>query len=103
MTPHPEGVCPSSPSASTMTIQQNISPITQNSKGLADLDVRFDQNSPLNQVADGVQASRVIVTRAEVLKPLPPTDDLVFGKVNPFHEASALYSLRSTLSTTPII
>ena len=28
------------------------------------------------------KASRVIVTRAETLKPLPPTDDLVFGRVS---------------------
>ena len=49
-----------------------------------------------------VQASRVIVTRAETLKVLPATEDLVFGKVGTFHEVSALCSLCLAFSTLPI-
>ena len=54
------------------------------------------------------KASRVIVTRAETLKPLPPTDDLVFGRVSrvPFYETSwtlcSLFFL-TLFSTAPII
>lgn len=73
-----------------MTIQQNPFPIPQNpvnhSKGLADLDVCPDQSSQIAKKMFLItrillQASRVVVTRAETLKPLPHNDDLVFGKV----------------------
>ena len=92
-----------------MTIQQNVPLTTQSSesrsKALPDLDVRLNLNDRRNQATDPrilVQVSRLIVTRAESLKPLPATDDLVFGKVSVIYEASALRSLCPAFSTQPI-
>jgi len=72
-----------------MTIQQNILPIpqspTNHSKGLADLD-----------------ASRVVVTRAESLKPLPQIGDLVFGKNSTDHMMVATFHPKTGWSAPEI-
>lgn len=73
-----------------MTILQNTPSTTQNptnhsKPSLADLD-----------------ASRVIVTRAETLKPLPPTDDLVFGKHGTDHMLVATFHPKTGWSAPEI-
>ncbi|KAF9780991.1 branched-chain amino acid aminotransferase II [Thelephora terrestris] len=48
------------------------------------------------------KASRVIVTRAETLKPLPPTDDLVFGRHSTDHMMVASFHPKTGWSAPEI-